>query len=144
MAFPDPITIDNPKITINAVDYLCVAGSAMLEPEDSTVSTQTYCDPQGERPGATKWTATVKISLNYDVLADTDVGTWNTLHALRKTKQTFVLAPTDAVASDDNPVATFEAYVPSIPFMMSEVDASEAQTFDLEVVSVGDPVFAVT
>jgi len=147
MAFADGITIDNPTITIDGVDYLCTARSAMLTAEDDEVDISNFCNPKGTRPGATDWTAEIELELTYgeaQIEAGTtvDAGTWNTLHALRKTKVEVVMAPGSGVASVSNPTATFEAYIPTVSFMNGEVAASDSQRIaPLMLSPIGDPVF---
>ena len=140
MAMADPTVITDPKITIDGVDYVCASKKVALVPEDSEVDVETFCNPGGTRPGSTSWKCSVDLKLSYTEGSDT--GSWNTLHALRKTKVAVVVAPKDGVASPGNPTATFSAYIPSIPLIDSEVGG--VTEYPLELSSVGEPVFATT
>ncbi len=140
MAMADPTVITDPKITIDGVDYVCASKKVALVPEDSEVDVETFCNPGGTRPGSTSWKCSVDLKLSYTEGSDT--GSWNTLHALRKTKVAVVVAPKDGVASPGNPTATFSAYIPSIPLIDAEVGGVTEYT--LELSSVGEPVFATT
>lgn len=145
MAFADGITIDDPKITIDGISFKATARSAMLAVEDDKVDISNFINPKGARPGASDWTAEIELELTYGppetvATPPANAGTWNTLHAMRKLKKTIVIAPSSGVASVSNPTATFSAYIPSIPFIMGEVAASEAQRFTLVLNPIGDPV----
>lgn len=140
MAMADPTVITDPKITIDGVDYVCASKKVALVPEDSEVDVETFCNPGGTRPGSTSWKCSVDLKLSYTEGSDT--GSWNTLHALRKTKVAVVVAPKDGVASTGNPTATFNAYIPSIPLIDAEVGGVTEYT--LELSSVGEPVFATS
>lgn len=148
MAWADGNTSDDPILTIDGIDFKATARSVMLEAEDDAVDKSNYADPKGERPGATTWTGEFELELTYgapEVAAGTtvDAGTWNTLHAMRKQRKTFVFAPADAAASAANPIATFDAYVPTISFLNSEVAAGEVMRDTITVRPIGDPVFNV-
>ena len=104
MAMADPTVIVDPKISINGVDYVCASKKVSLSPEDSEVDVETFCNPGGTRPGSTSWKCSIDIKLSYTEGADT--GSWNTLHALRKTKVEVIVSPKSAVASAGNPTAT--------------------------------------
>lgn len=147
MAFADGITIDDPTLTIAGIDFKCTARSAILNVEDDEVDISNFCNPKGTRPGASDWTAEIELELTYGaaqvVLGTTpDAGTWNTLHAMRKTRVEVVIAPGEGAVGVDNPTATFDAYIPSIPFMMGEVAATESQRFTLVLSPIGEPVIA--
>lgn len=147
MAFADGVTIDDPKITINGINYTATARSAMLTAEDDEVDISTFANPKGMRPGATDWTAEIELNLTYGPIETAttppaDAGTWNTLNALRKTKVVVVMGPKSGVATVSNPTATFSAYIPTISFMNGEVAAGEAQRIaPLTLNPIGDPVF---
>lgn len=140
MAMADPTVIVDPKISINGVDYVCASKKVSLIPEDSEVDVETFCNPGGTRPGPTSWKCSIDLKLSYTAGADT--GSWNTLHALRKTKVVVIVSPKSAVASAGNPTATFDAYIPSIPLLDAEVGGVTEYT--LELSSVGEPVFTTS
>ncbi|MEL6894208.1 MAG: hypothetical protein AAFP84_21635 [Actinomycetota bacterium] len=151
VTFTDGITIDDPSVVIDGIEFKCTSRSAMLTGEDDVVDKSNYCDPKGTRPGATDWQAEFELELSYGIAGgsvdgnETDAGTWNTIHGWRKQRKTFVIRPSEASAvADDNPAATFDAYVPTIDFMNSEVAATETQRFTLTVTPIGDPVFATS
>ena len=136
MAIPDGFVYEDPSIMIDAFEYKCGTRGASLTPEDKTVDISTWCNPGGERPASTKWTLDIEVVLSYG----TPDGTWNKLNALRKLKKTVILKPASTAALPANPSATFDIYVPSIPFMDGKIGA--AGVFMLTAVAVGEPVFA--
>lgn len=152
MAFnTSPWTAINPSIVIatntastpavsSQLLLQCLANSVSLVPEDSEVDADSFCNPDGTLPGSTTWTSTIPILLTFT--DGSSEGSWNVLHSLRRTKQTFILKPNDAAASSANPSATFQAYIPSIPFMDNE--RGQSARFDLELSVIGDPVFATS
>ncbi len=147
MAQADPITIEDPSVVIDSIEFKCAARSAMLDADDDEVSIATFCNPKGTRPGATDWTAEFTLALTYGDSAQPatdDDGTWNQLNAMRKQKKTVVIKPSDGAVTDQNPSATFEAYIPTIPFIDGEVAATDSQEFDLVLSPIGDPVFATS
>lgn len=145
--FADGITISDPTVTIDGISFKCTSRSAVLEAEDETVDISNWCNPKGTRPGATEWTAEIELELTYGPAAtvspgtEVDAGTWNTLHAMRKTRKEIVIAPGSGAAAVDNPVATFDAYIPTIPFITAEVAETASQRFTLTLSPIGDPVF---
>jgi hypothetical protein len=143
MAMADPFVVVDPKITIDSIDFKCASRMVSLIPEDNEADIETFCNPGGTRPGSTNWTCSIEVVLSYGVDASDSVdGSWNQLNAMRKQKKTIVVGPSDDTIGTDNPTATFSAYIPSIPFMDGTI--GEAQTFTLELSSVGDPVFATS
>lgn len=146
MAFVDGITIDDPTITIDGISFTATSRSATLDVSDDEVDISNFANPKGARPGASDWTAEIELELTYGapetaVTPPDDAGTWNTIHAMRKVKKEIVIAPKDAAASVSNPTATFDAYIPTIPFMVGEVAATASQRFTLTLHPIGDPVF---
>lgn len=132
----DPIVIDAPKITINAVDYLCASRAVSLIPKDKMADVSTWCNPGGERPSTTVWTLDVEILLSFGAVG---TGTWNTLNAIAKTSVVCTVAPDDGAIAVTNPTATFNIFVPTPPFMMGKI--GEAMPFNLTAVVIGQPVF---
>lgn len=118
----------------------CVANRIHLVPEDNDADNDSFCNPDGVRPGSTTWTSTIPILLTLN--DGTNEGSWNQLHALRRTKQTFILKSDDSTVSSANPSATFQAWVPSIPF--ADHDRGGTARFDLELSVIGEPVFATS
>lgn len=140
MAMADPVVISDPQISIDGVDYKCASSKVSLIPTDSQVDISTFCNPGGTRPGTTAWACSVDLLLSYT--DGTDTGSWNTLHALRKTKVPIIIAPASGMASASNPTATFDAYIPSIPLVDAEIGGTVKYTLALS--SVGEPVIAVS
>lgn len=146
--FADGIVIDDPSITIDNIEFKCTSRSARITADDEDVDISNYCNPKGTRPGATEWTVEVELELTYGPIAtdggsEVAAGTWNTLNSMRKTRKTVVITPDDGTVSDANPSATFDAYIPTVTFIDSEVAATESMRFTLELSPIGDPVFAV-
>lgn len=118
--------ITKPSLTIGGTEFKCMSRSVELVPGDAI----NFCEDE--------WTCSVQIDLSYGA-----GGSWETLRAMALTDQPIVLSPSDAAVSVDNPSATFEAMVPNIPFM-SGGERGRRQTFTLDLVSNGDPVFATS
>lgn len=145
MATPDPYVAVDPSIILvtNApavpadVDLVCHSNKVTLTPEDNFADGDSFCNPDGQVPGSTNWSGSIDVLLSFT--DGSDVGSWNLLHPLRKTKQTFKIKPKDAAISTGNPEATFIAWVPSIPFI--DNSRGETQRFTLELDVIGEPVF---
>jgi hypothetical protein len=127
----------DPFITIAATDRVCFFGRIALVPDQMMADTETFCDPGGERPSTIKWTLELEGKLSYD----TD-GAWNILRALQGTKVAFVVKPTDGATAVTNPSATFNAWVPAMPFM--DANVGDSAPFTLTCPVVGQPTFATT
>ena len=80
---------------------------------------------------------TTRKILDYDT-----AGSWNALHALRKTKPAVVVKPADTTVAVTNPSASFSMRIPSIPFVDAAI--GEATIFTLTCPVVGEPVFATS
>ncbi|HXH33630.1 MAG TPA: hypothetical protein VNJ54_04360, partial [Plantibacter sp.] len=149
MAFADAYTYVDPSIILVAnpagtpavaadIQLKCTSNEVHLTPEDSMAEVDSFCNPDGEIPSSTKWMSNFNILLSFTNGAD--VGSWNTLHPLRKTKQTFKLKPKDSALGVGNPEVTFQAYVPSVPFL--DGSRGESSRFEFELSVIGEPVFA--
>lgn len=132
----DVYTMDDPSILLGATELKCHASKVALIPTDNFVDVSTFCNAGGEKPSTTTWELTVTIKQSF--AAD---GAWNLLNALpRGSTQTLVLKPDDAAVAVGNPSATCSVYMPSVPFVDSEI--GEASEFDLTFKVIGQPVFA--
>jgi len=132
----------DPLITIdpggpNELQLKCHGRNLSLVPEDNLEDVETFCAPGLEQPGTTTWTSSISLLQSFG--AD---GAWNLLHAMRKTRKTILIQPTDAAGTPavGNPTATFEAFLPSVPFV--DAGIGEKTEFDFELTAIGEPVFA--
>jgi hypothetical protein len=119
--------IRKPSISIGGEEFKCMSREVSLEPGDP----ETFCTYE--------WTCSVEVELSYGV-----DGSWNVLHGMQDTIQEIVISPSDAAAGvPTNPTATFDAWIPPIPFMSGAVKG-EKQTFTLELRSEAEPLFDKT
>lgn len=139
MTLADGVTLESPVITINAVDYVCAARSVRLIPTDKKADISTFCNPGGERPSSTTWVLDVELLLSYGAVG---TGSWNTLNAIRKTRVTCTVKYDDGATAVGNPLATFDIYVPTIPFVDGKIGDSMPITLTATV--IGEPVFTTT
>ena len=125
-----------PEITIGTSDIKCHVRKIKLTPEQKYADVETFCNPGGQIPTTATWTLELELLQSFG----TD-GIWNILRPLQGTQQTIVVYPgtgtTPAVA---NPEATFDAWIPNLPFL----DASPGSTmpFSLTLSVIGVPIFA--
>ncbi len=134
-----PFIMRKPFITVNSLDLVCHARKVSLVPEDSMADVETFCNPGGEAPGSTKWMLTISALQSYG--AGATPGLWDTLRPLAKTQQALVLRPDVAIVGATNPSATLLVWVPSIPFVDSEI--GQSTTMDIDFPVIGEPVFAI-
>lgn len=139
MAVATPYIARSPIVLINSVDMTCHARKITLIPEDEMSDVATFCNPGGVAPGTTHWTCTISALQSFGP-EGANIGLWETLLALRKTKQTIVIKPAGATVGVPQVMATFTAWIPSIPFIDSEIGGTT--TMDIELNVVGEPVFA--
>ena len=122
----EPYRAIRPDIKIGTNDFTCHANKIAITPDQQYKPASTFCNPGGEIPTTSVWTCELNI-----------------LHGLQGTKQTFAVYPGQGVvAAVTNPEATFEAYIPAIPFL--DVEAGETMTYTVELKVLGEPVFATT
>lgn len=134
----EPYRAIRPDIKIGTNDFTCHANKIAITPDQQYKPASTFCNPGGEIPTTSVWTCELDILQSFA----TD-GAWNILHGLQGTKQTFAVYPGQGVvAAVTNPEATFEAYIPAIPFL--DVEAGETMTYTVELKVLGEPVFATT
>lgn len=129
---------EKPSVTIEGTEFICHMKRVALIPADEMADIETFCQPGAEKPTSTKWTAvfTIKQSFGTD-------GAWNLLNAMRKQLKTFIVKPEFGVGVGvTNPTATFEAYVPTIPFIDSEIGS--ATEYEISCSVIGEPAFATT
>ena len=107
-------TID---ISSPAIDLSCMARTVSLVPSDASVDIATQCAPGAAAPGITTWTFTAEFLMSYDSTDAAGDGLWNQLNAIAKTEVSITVKPADATVDSTNPSATFNMYVPSIPFI---------------------------
>lgn len=125
-----------PEIKIGTTDVKCHVRKLSLLPEQQFADVSTFCNPGGEIPTTAVWTCTMDVLQSFD----TD-GAWNILHAMEGTSQEIVVYPgTGTTAAVANPEATFDAYIPAIPFLEVEPGGTHVYTLTLKV--IGTPVFA--
>ncbi|MEM9521561.1 MAG: hypothetical protein AAGA37_19785 [Actinomycetota bacterium] len=118
--------IIKPSIVIGGTEFKCLSDEVSLEPGNAI----NFCEDE--------WTMSTNILLSYGV-----GGSHTALQAMELTEQTVVVSPSDGSISADNPSATFTAQIPKIPFM-SGAKRGDRQSFTLELMSDGDPVFATS
>ena len=133
----DPHVWEDPSVTIGATEMICKFRKVTLTPEDNMADIETFCTPGDEKPSSTRWTFEAEVILDYDT-----AGSWNALHALRKTKPTVVVKPADTAVAVTIPSASFSMRIPSIPFVDAAI--GEATIFTLTCPVVGEPVFATS
>ena len=136
MPLADPVVLESPVITIDSVDYVCAARSVSLIPSDMKADVSTFCNPGGERPSSPTWELEVELLLSSGAVS---TGTWNTLNAIRKLRKTCTVKYDDAATAVTNPLATFDIYVPTIPFVNGKI--GDAMPITLTAVVIGEPVF---
>jgi hypothetical protein len=139
MAVATPYIARAPIVTINGVDFTCHARKITLVPEDEMSDVATFCNPGGVAPGTTHWTCTISALQSFGPESSA-AGLWETLLALRKTKQVIVIKPSGTLTGAPNQMATFSAWIPSIPFIDSEIGGTT--TMDIDFPVIGEPVFA--
>lgn len=127
----------DPSVSIGGTDYVCFFNSVSLIPNQMMADIETFCDAGGERPGKVAWTFSGEVKQSFDT-----AGSWNVLRALAGTKVAFIVKPTDAAVAVTNPSATFNAWIPAIPFLDSA--NGEATTYTLECRVQGTPTFATS
>lgn len=138
MAVPAPFLYQKPSITINSTDAICHFSQIAVTATSEKVDVETYCNPGGQAPGKTKWTANLTVRMSYG----TD-SAWAFFSALADTAATFVVKPDDGTTTINNPAATFQAYIPQLPFI-PEHAIGESATFTLECDLIGAPVVTTT
>lgn len=116
--------IIKPSISIGGTEFKCMSNSVELVPGDPI----NFCEHE--------WELSVDVDLSYGA-----TGSWTVLEVMADTEQTVIVFPSDAAISADNPSATFAAVIPRIPFMTG-AQKGDRQTFTLDLVSEGEPVFA--
>ncbi|WP_395153724.1 hypothetical protein [Ilumatobacter sp.] len=118
--------IITPKISIDGTDIKAMSKTVSVVPGDDLNFVEK------------EWTCSIDVELAYGVgLSHTVIA------ALRDTVVEVVIAPTNAVVGAGNPHCTFNARIPAIPFMMG-AETGQRQTFTLDLVSEGEPVFTVS
>lgn len=140
----DPILYDDPSLVIDGQEYACVMKSTSLVPNEVMADVATVCNPSGERPlvSHTTYTLDAQLLLSFGAAGAAGAGSWNTLNAIAGLRKTVVLKNKSSAVGADNPSATFDIYVPRIPFMAGQL--GQAMPFQLTAKSIGTPVFAVT
>lgn len=120
--------IRNVSLSINGVEYKCRARSVELLPIEGV----TLCTDDLD------YELTAELEITYNATT----GSWNLLRALAGTSVEFIVSPLDGTISPTNPSATFDAYMPPIPFMSG--NPGEIGTMTLVVQSEGGVVFATS
>lgn len=143
MPVATPYIARQPSVMMGAVpvELRGHGNTVRLTAEDNMADVDTFDNPEGEAPGTTKWTFEMDLLQSYGPEGG-NAGLWDTLRPVAKTVQPFVVVPTEGVVSPTNPEATFEAWVPTIPFLDSARGDSTRLTVTFSV--VGEPVFATT
>lgn len=138
MAIPAPFIYQEPAITINSTDALCHFSQIAVLPQMEWADIETYCNPGGQAPGRTTWTCNLTVRMSYG----TD-SAWEFFSNLVGQKATFVVKPESGTTTIANPAATFDAYIPPLPFI-PEHQIGQSATFTLECRVVGAPVVATS
>jgi hypothetical protein len=115
-----------PSIMIDSVEYKCKARSVSLEPGSDKIN---FCEYE--------WTFGAEIEIGYG-----DTESYTLLAALEDTVVDVVLKPADDAVADGNPAASFQIYMPPVPFMTT-AGIGERMTFPMSVVTEAPPVVAV-
>lgn len=136
-----PYIFRDPSLTVNGTELKCHIRKISLVPEDSMADVETVCNPGGEAPSTTTWVAEIEALQSFGP-EGAEPGFWDTMLPLAKTKADFVLKPRDTTVGPTNPSATFEAWVPSIPFMDSAIGESTVLTLEFKL--IGEPIFATS
>lgn len=138
----DAFVYEDPSLVIDGQEYKCAMKSTSLIPNEQMVDIATVCNPSGERPITANVTYTLdaQLLLSFGAPGANGAGTWNTLNAIAGQKKTVVLKPASSAVSASNPSATFDIYVPRVPFMDGSI--ASAMVFNLTAKSIGTPVFA--
>lgn len=136
MTVPAPHLYVQPSVVIGTVESICHFSQVTLVPEVTWTDVETYCNPGGEAPGRTRWLGNMRVRMSYGAGS-----AWEFFSARANQIEDFVIMPADGSVTADNPSATFEAYIGTLPFIPDhEIGASA--TFDLEFRVIGEPVFA--
>lgn len=134
----DPYRAVLPEITIDTVDFKCHARKLSLLPDQKFEDVSTFCNPGGQIPTTATWKCTLEMLQSFGIN-----GAWNQLRALSGTLQTIVVYPgAGTTAAVTNPEATFDAWIPSIPFL--DATPGSTMTYTLELQVEGEPVFATS
>ena len=137
MSIPSPFIYDKPYITINSTDSICHFSQIAVQRRTiEWVDVETYCNPGGEAPGKSPWVCNLTARMTYG----TD-SAWAFFSSLDGQQATFVVKPAQGTTTNDNPAATFTAYIPPMPFI-PEHQIGQSATITLECRVVGDPVVA--
>jgi hypothetical protein len=138
MAVPQPFIYTKPAITINSTDSICHFTQIAVLADHEKVDVSTYCNPRGTAPGAVKWTMRLRGRMTYG----TD-SAWTFFNALTGTAANFVVKPATGTTTNDNPAASFQAYIPQINFI-GEHEVGQSAPFELECDVIGAPVVATS
>lgn len=131
------------EITSPAIDLSCLARTVALTPADASIDISTQCAPGATAPGITTWTFTAEFLNSYDSADAEGDGLWNQLNALAKTLVEITLTPADATVDSTNPSATFDMYMPSIPFI-NVTQIGDKTVVPVTGTAVGPPTFATS
>lgn len=137
----DPYVYRNPSLVLAGTELKCTFNKISLIPTDKMADAETTCAPGLQIPSTTNWMLSIASLLSFGAGPGDEVGFWNLLHPMRKTRRTFVLLPEDAAVSAANPQATFDAYIPSLPFLDSSI--GETTRMDVEFSVIGEPAFVL-
>lgn len=138
MPIPDPYIAESAslKIGVGGVEYICHARTLGLMPNVLEVNVETFCTPGTTKKVHQNSTLKTTIVQSFGV-----EGSFNKLTALVGQKVTVTILPDSAAAvSVTNPSATFQAFMPPIPFIDGKL--LDVTTFELSMDSIGKPVIA--
>jgi hypothetical protein len=140
MTVADPFIYDRPTVLIGTDDITCHLQMATLVPNTTFIDVETYCNPGGEAVGKIAWTGILRVRMSYG-----SDGSWNFWQNLDPhTTYELTLTPSDDTAvSENNPEATFDAYLAPLAFI-PEHEVGSSATYDVEVRVVGEPAFDST
>ena len=120
------VRIITPKISIDGTDVKAMSKSVTVAPGDDLNFVEN------------EWTCSIDVELAYGAGLSHTV-----ISALRDTVVEVIIAPVNGTVGAGNPFCTSDACIPAIPFMMGAV-RGERQTFTLDLVSEGEPVFTTS
>lgn len=134
-----PFIIQTPLIHLGAtgagVAIQCGTTNLDITVDQDENTVDTFCGSYTSYKAA-KWTVTATIAQSYGA-----AGAWTLIHPLCGTVVPFVIQPSTAVPSVDNPVMSGNALVKQLQFISAA--PGEASEVDLELAVQGAPVFGI-
>lgn len=130
-------------LTSPSIDLSCLARTVSLIPTQTTVDISSQCSPGATAPGTTTWTFTAEFLNSFDATDAAGDGLWNQLQAIAGNLIEVTLTPADATVDSTNPSATFDMYMPEIPFL-NVTTLGDKTLVPVTATTVGAPTFATS